>query len=80
MTYVPETWVVVAWHTQHIHGTNDELVTYTGNPLFGWDAVTKNAQAWARRNGCLKLSPTTTFSNRSGTTNNSVTCRSYCSG
>ena len=31
----------------HVHGNKDELVTYTGNPLFGWLPVLSTVRAWA---------------------------------
>jgi polyhydroxybutyrate depolymerase len=65
----------------HIHGTKDELVTYTGNPLFGWPPVTECVRAWAGRNNGGKLSqPAVSFSNRSAATNHSVSCASYGGG
>eukprot|EP01047_Picozoa_sp_COSAG01_P055169 COSAG01_NODE_6113_length_3843_cov_5.851763_2_plen_212_part_00 len=66
----------------HVHGTKDELVTYSGNPLFGWAPAESSAKAWAARNGCdgnhKDLTNITTFKNRSTTTNSSVECIEFC--
>ena len=64
----------------HIHGTKDELVTYTGNPLFGWPAAEASAKAWAARNGCHQGNKHTTFENHSATSNSSVRCVEWCGG
>jgi polyhydroxybutyrate depolymerase len=68
----------------HVHGTKDELVTYGGNPLFGWVPAKSSAKAWAVKNGCdgshKDLTNITTFQNRSTATNSSVQCVQFCGG
>jgi len=63
----------------HIHGTADQLVGYTGDPLFGWDSVNASIASWAARAGCHDA-PTPSFSNVTASGNVSVSCHSYCGG
>eukprot|EP01043_Picozoa_sp_COSAG02_P029836 COSAG02_NODE_1875_length_10575_cov_19.141848_3_plen_338_part_00 len=66
----------------HIHGTKDELVTYTGNPLFGWPPVEQCIHSWAGRNSRSSRPPQAveTFHNQSMRSNQSVRCVSYNAG
>jgi polyhydroxybutyrate depolymerase len=51
----------------HVHGTEDPLVDYNGNPFMGWDGVVNFTEAWAARNGCHEP-PVTVFANSTNNT------------
>lgn len=42
----------------HIHGTNDLVVGYNGNPLLRQTPVADTIRAWEERNGCTDTAPT----------------------
>jgi poly(3-hydroxybutyrate) depolymerase len=74
----------------HVHGTEDRLVAYNGNPDFGWDGVQAYADGWSARNGCTELaalsfanasaSASTAATTAAAATNTSVRCMSRCGG
>ena len=71
----------------HIHGTQDQLVTYAGNPLFEWPSVVSTVLSWVgggangghnnSSSSSSSIMPVTTFENKSTVTNNSVLCQNY---
>eukprot|EP00729_Bicosta_minor_P011641 gene11641-12322_t len=71
----------------HIHGTQDQLVTYAGNPLFEWPSVVSTVLNWVgggangghnnSSSSSSSIMPVTTFENKSTVTNNSVLCQNY---